>query len=150
VCCGAQHSTDCSLPTPSSQDVLAAFDSVDVNVRLLATLYLKNAVNRHWRPRKEGLCVQTKPAKEKTSLLTPLSCVLSRRSVSDAEKHTLRERIPALAASEAVPQVALQLCLVVARLARFDHPRDWCVLRRLATPCLLLCISLDAHATRSR
>jgi hypothetical protein len=46
--------------------------------------------------------------------------------VSDEEKAQLREQVLALGAAEALPQLALILSLVAARLARFDHPRDWC------------------------
>jgi hypothetical protein len=47
--------------------------------------------------------------------------------VSDAEKHALRDRLLVLALHDAAQPVALQLCLLVARIARFDHPREWCV-----------------------
>jgi hypothetical protein len=46
--------------------------------------------------------------------------------VPEAEKGALREAVLALAAADDSPQVALQLALVAARIARFDHPREWC------------------------
>lgn len=81
--------------------MVAAGDAVDPAVRFLATLTLKNAVNRQWRPRRGG------------------------GGVGDGEKAALRPRLLSLALADASPPVALQLAVTVARVARFDHPREW-------------------------
>ena len=69
--------------------------------RLAASLCLKNAVNRQWRPQ------------------------LHRAGIADAEKAALRDALLNLALAEAEPSVRLQLALSAARVARFDFPRAW-------------------------
>ena len=70
--------------------------------RWLAAVYFKNAVSRYWRARRgDG------PA------------------VPDGERSALRGRLLALAAEEPVDPVAVQLAVLVARVARTDFPREW-------------------------
>jgi hypothetical protein len=56
----------------------------------------------------------------------------ARSGVPEAEKAALRDALLSLAAAEEAPPVALQLALAVARVARFDHPREWCGARARA------------------
>ena len=71
--------------------------------RWMAVLCLKNAIGRHWRVR---------------------AGASGAVSVTAAEKASVRAALLA-ALDEPSPQVAVQLAVVVARVARLDFPREW-------------------------
>jgi hypothetical protein len=48
------------------------------------------------------------------------------RGVTAEEKLHLRAKLLELVREDS-PQVAIQLALIVAKVARTDYPRDWCV-----------------------
>ncbi|XP_041361999.1 importin-11-like isoform X2 [Gigantopelta aegis] len=72
---------------------------IDVNVRWLAALYCKNGVERYWR--------KTAP-----------------NAMSEEEKSAIRKQLLSNF-NEPVPQVALQVAVLVAKVARVDCPRNW-------------------------
>ncbi|KAH7967139.1 hypothetical protein HPB49_023016 [Dermacentor silvarum] len=82
--------------------------TVEVNVRWLAVLYIKNGIERYWR---------------KTATKT----------VGEDEKKVLRQKMisnfhePVNQASRAAAflQLALQLAVLVSKVARFDCPTEW-------------------------
>ncbi|XP_071449865.1 importin-11 [Hetaerina americana] len=73
--------------------------SIDVHARWLAVLYFKNGVDRYWR--------KTAP-----------------NAISEAEKSTLRQGLVSNF-REPVNQIAVQLAVLVSKVARFDCPREW-------------------------
>ncbi|CAI5480607.1 unnamed protein product [Closterium sp. Yama58-4] len=68
--------------------------------RWLAAVYFKNSINRYWRARRET------------------------QGISDEEKPALRARLLDLVADEN-SQVAVQLAVLIAKIARIDYPREW-------------------------
>ncbi|CAI5946817.1 unnamed protein product [Closterium sp. NIES-64] len=68
--------------------------------RWLAAIYFKNSINRYWRARRET------------------------QGISDEEKPVLRARLLELVADEN-SQVAVQLAVLIAKIARIDYPREW-------------------------
>ncbi|KPJ14447.1 Importin-11 [Papilio machaon] len=75
--------------------------SIDVNVRWLAVMCLKNGVERYWR--------RNAP-----------------HAITDDEKHKLRQGIltsPVL--NEPVTQIATQQAVLISKIARFDCPNNW-------------------------
>uniref|UniRef100_A0A8C4NCP5 Importin-11 n=1 Tax=Eptatretus burgeri TaxID=7764 RepID=A0A8C4NCP5_EPTBU len=80
---------------------------VPVNVRWLAVLYFKNGIDRYWRR-------------------------LAPNSLVDEEKTSLRAGLIANF-NEPVNQVATQVAVLIAKVARLDYPRQWPEL----IPCLL-------------
>ncbi|KAL3218940.1 hypothetical protein MRX96_031251 [Rhipicephalus microplus] len=73
--------------------------SVEVNVRWLAVLYIKNGIERYWR---------------KTAT----------NAISEDEKKVLRQKMISNF-HEPVNQLALQLAVLVSKVARFDCPSEW-------------------------
>ncbi|CAN6439546.1 unnamed protein product [Victoria cruziana] len=69
-------------------------------VRLLATVYFKNSVNRYWRHRRDsyGISIEEK-------------AYLRRKLLTDLR--------------EANYQIALQRAVLVSRIARIDYPKEW-------------------------
>ncbi|KAK9844039.1 hypothetical protein WJX81_002691 [Elliptochloris bilobata] len=72
----------------------------DHSARWLATIQLKNTVTRHWRQRSDS------------------------RSISDEEKAYLRGKLLALINQEDT-QIAVQIAVTFAKVARCDYPRHW-------------------------
>ncbi|GJP39755.1 hypothetical protein CLOM_g24098 [Closterium sp. NIES-68] len=68
--------------------------------QVVAAVYFKNSINRYWRARRET------------------------QGISDEEKPVLRARLLDLIADEN-SQVAVQLAVLVAKIARIDYPREW-------------------------
>ncbi|CAI5519557.1 unnamed protein product, partial [Closterium sp. Naga37s-1] len=68
--------------------------------RWLAAIYFKNSINRYWRARRET------------------------QGISDEEKPLLRARLLELVVDEN-SQVAVQLAVLIAKIARIDYPREW-------------------------
>ncbi|KAK2165868.1 hypothetical protein NP493_1346g00008 [Ridgeia piscesae] len=73
--------------------------SLDQNVRWLAVLFFKNGVDRYWR--------KTAP-----------------NAVREEEKAVLRQRL-LMAIAEPVNQIATQLAVLTAKIARLDCPHNW-------------------------
>ncbi|KAK4881631.1 hypothetical protein RN001_004950 [Aquatica leii] len=78
---------------------IIASHTTDLNVRWIAVLYFKNGVDKYWR-------------KNATN------------GISETEKVTLRQNL-LNNFREPVNQIALQLAVLVSKVARFDCPRDW-------------------------
>ncbi|XP_013113259.2 importin-11 [Stomoxys calcitrans] len=73
---------------------------LDVNVRWMAVVYLKNGINKYWR---KG----------------------ARQELSPEEKQQIRDLLLMQFANEPIPQVSLQIAVLMARIARIDCPHDW-------------------------
>ncbi|KAK8782150.1 hypothetical protein V5799_016510 [Amblyomma americanum] len=73
--------------------------TVEVNVRWLAVLYIKNGIERYWR---------------KTAT----------NAICEDEKKVLRQKMISNF-YEPVNQLALQLAVLVSKVARFDCPAEW-------------------------
>ncbi|CAL8468538.1 g8078 [Coccomyxa elongata] len=73
---------------------------VDHSARWLATIHFKNSINRHWR-------------------LRP-----GQGGISDQEKSHLRTKLLSLIDQED-NQIAVQVAVVFAKVARIDYPRQW-------------------------
>ncbi|XP_013909442.1 PREDICTED: importin-11 [Thamnophis sirtalis] len=73
--------------------------SLDINVRWLAVLYFKNGIDRYWRR-------------------------MAMHALSEEEKSTLRAGLIANF-NEPVNQIATQISVLIAKVARLDCPRQW-------------------------
>ncbi|XP_030421866.1 importin-11 isoform X2 [Gopherus evgoodei] len=73
--------------------------TLDVNVRWLAVLYFKNGIDRYWRR-------------------------VAPHSLSEEEKSTLRAGL-ITNFNEPVNQIATQISVLIAKVARLDCPRQW-------------------------
>ncbi|XP_005191472.2 importin-11 [Musca domestica] len=73
---------------------------LDVNVRWMAVVYLKNGINKYWR---KGM----------------------RQELSPEEKQQIRDLLLIHFSNEPIPQVSLQIAVLMARIARIDCPHDW-------------------------
>lgn len=73
--------------------------SIDTNVRWLAVLYCKNGVDRYWRRNAPN-------------------------AIAEEEKDSLKVRLLSNF-NEPVPQIATQLAVLIAKIARYDCPRNW-------------------------
>lgn len=78
----------------------AIVQQLDVNVRWMAVVYLKNGINKYWR---KG----------------------TRQELPQEEKQQIRDLLLIHFANEPIPQISLQIAVLVARIARIDCPRDW-------------------------
>ncbi|KAL6896683.1 hypothetical protein ACP4OV_007255 [Aristida adscensionis] len=70
------------------------------DVRLLATVYFKNSINRYWRHRRDSY------------------------GISNEEKSHLRKNL-LLNIREENTQIALQLAVLISKIARLDYPKEW-------------------------
>uniref|UniRef100_A0A8C5N0A2 Importin-11 n=1 Tax=Leptobrachium leishanense TaxID=445787 RepID=A0A8C5N0A2_9ANUR len=73
--------------------------SLDVNVRWLAVLYFKNGIERYWRR-------------------------VAPNAISEEEKSTLRVGL-ITNFNEPVNQIATQIAVLIAKVARLDCPKQW-------------------------
>ncbi|XP_012268880.2 importin-11 [Athalia rosae] len=73
--------------------------SLDINVRWIAILYFKNGVDRYWRKNAPN-------------------------EITADEKEFLRQHLIA-DFGEPVNQLAIQLAVLIAKIARYDCPREW-------------------------
>ncbi|XP_059610198.1 importin-11 [Phlebotomus argentipes] len=73
--------------------------TVDANVRWMAVVCFKNGVNKYWRKNAPNEI----KAEEKVSIKTALISSFN----------------------EPVPQVAVQIAVIISKIARLDCPRDW-------------------------
>lgn len=82
-------------------EIIAANDLDDQNsARWLASVYFKNSINRYWRIKRDS------------------------PGISEAEKPYLRSKLLELIREES-NQVAVQLALLISKIARFDYPKEW-------------------------
>ncbi|KAK1321977.1 hypothetical protein QJS10_CPA03g01187 [Acorus calamus] len=82
-------------------EIIVAKDLVSqVDVRLNAALYFKNCINRYWRRRRDAF------------------------GISNDEKMHLRKKILLHMGEENI-QIALQLAVLIAKIARIDYPKEW-------------------------
>ncbi|KAL0291672.1 UNVERIFIED_CONTAM: Importin beta-like protein [Sesamum calycinum] len=82
-------------------EVITAKDLVSqTDVRLMASVYFKNSVNRYWRNRRDST------------------------GMSNEEKVHLRQKL-LLHLREENYQIALTLAVVISKVARIDYPREW-------------------------
>lgn len=82
-------------------EVITAKDlASQVDVRLMASVYFKNSVNRYWRTRRD----------------TP--------GISADEKAHLRQKLLSHLREENY-QIAVMLAVLISKIARFDYPKEW-------------------------
>nr|XP_009380704.1 PREDICTED: importin-11 isoform X1 [Musa acuminata subsp. malaccensis] len=82
-------------------EIVAARDSgCRDDVRLLASVYFKNSITRYWRHRRDTT------------------------GISNDEKNHIRKKL-LLHLREENTQIALQLAVLVAKIARIDYPKEW-------------------------
>ncbi|KAJ8445940.1 hypothetical protein Cgig2_009869 [Carnegiea gigantea] len=105
---------DCSPSSPTSmaslisgeeqsalKEVITAKDlAVQVDVRLMATVYFKNSINRYWRTRRESM------------------------GITGDEKTYLRQKLLSYLREEN-DKIALMLAVLISKIARFDYPKEW-------------------------
>ncbi|KAG0496429.1 hypothetical protein HPP92_001120 [Vanilla planifolia] len=78
-------------------EIIASRDSACQNdVRLLASVYFKNSISRYWR----------------------------QRCISNDEKAHLRKKL-LLNIREESSQIAVQLAVIISKIARIDYPKEW-------------------------
>ncbi|XP_054710284.1 LOW QUALITY PROTEIN: importin-11-like [Uloborus diversus] len=78
---------------------IACNKNIDVNIRWLSVLCVKNGVDRYWRKTTHG-------------------------SISNEEKEVLRQKL-LTCLNEPVNQIALQFAVIISKIARFDFPKEW-------------------------
>uniref|UniRef100_F6GY69 Importin N-terminal domain-containing protein n=1 Tax=Vitis vinifera TaxID=29760 RepID=F6GY69_VITVI len=82
-------------------EVITAKDlAAQVDVRLMASVYFKNGVNRYWRNRRDS------------------------SGISNEEKIHLRQKL-LLHLREENYQIALMLAVLISKIARIDYPKEW-------------------------
>ncbi|KAH7677914.1 Importin-beta N-terminal domain-containing protein [Dioscorea alata] len=85
----------CLLEIIASRDLACRED-----VRLLASVYFKNSINRYWRNRRDSA------------------------GITNDEKTHLRKKL-LLHLREENSQIAMQLAVLVSKIARIDYPKEW-------------------------
>uniref|UniRef100_A0A1B0GAA7 Importin N-terminal domain-containing protein n=1 Tax=Glossina morsitans morsitans TaxID=37546 RepID=A0A1B0GAA7_GLOMM len=90
----------CLLPSNATSAEAAINQQLESNVRWMAAVYLKNGINKYWR---RG----------------------TRHELPSEEKQQIRNLLLGHFANEHVPQVALQIAVLMARIARIDCPTEW-------------------------
>ncbi|XP_067628973.1 importin-11 [Eurosta solidaginis] len=93
---------------------------IDLNVRWMAAVYLKNGINKYWRRN-------------------------MKHELPNEEKLEIRNILLKNFSSEPVPQVALQIAVLIARIARIDCPRDWPELIPQLVKQLQMCAQTDSN-----
>ncbi|KAL5710132.1 hypothetical protein ACHQM5_020735 [Ranunculus cassubicifolius] len=82
-------------------EVITAKDlASQTDVRLMASVYFKNSINRYWRSRRDT------------------------QGISNEEKIYLRQKLLSHSREEN-NQIALQLAVLVSKIARLDYPKEW-------------------------
>ncbi|KEH23220.1 importin-11 isoform X2 [Medicago truncatula] len=83
------------------QEVITAKDlASQVDVRLMATVYFKNSINRHWRQRRDS------------------------SGISNEEKVHLKQKLLTHLREES-DQIAQMLAVIISKIARIDYPKEW-------------------------
>ncbi|MED6260679.1 Importin-11 [Ataeniobius toweri] len=85
--------------TTSTTDNIFNNHTLDVNVRWLAVLYFKNGIDRYWRR-------------------------VAPHALSEEEKTSLRAGL-ITNFNEPINQIATQIAVLIAKVARLDCPRQW-------------------------
>ncbi|KAL3826139.1 hypothetical protein ACJIZ3_022168 [Penstemon smallii] len=85
----------CLMEVITSKDLVSQTD-----VRLMASLYFKNNISRHWRTRRNST------------------------GMSNEEKLHLRQKLLSHLREENY-QIALTLAVLISKIARIDYPREW-------------------------
>ncbi|XP_021891017.1 importin-11 [Carica papaya] len=85
----------CLMEVITSKDLVS-----HVDVRLLASVYFKNSINRHWRHRRDS------------------------SGISSEEKMHLRRKLLSHLREENF-QIAEMLAVLISKIARIDYPREW-------------------------
>ncbi|GAB2273807.1 hypothetical protein Dimus_008582 [Dionaea muscipula] len=85
----------CLMEVITSKDLVA-----QVDVRLMATVYLKNSIIRYWRNRNNSM------------------------AISHEEKLHLRHKLLSHLREENY-KVAVMLAVVISKIARIDYPKEW-------------------------
>ncbi|KAM3737757.1 hypothetical protein ACB098_09G080300 [Castanea mollissima] len=82
-------------------EVITAKDlASQVDIRLLASVYFKNSINRYWRNRRDS------------------------SGISNEEKTHLRQKLLSHLREENY-QIALMLAVLISKIARIDYPKEW-------------------------
>ncbi|KAL2330715.1 hypothetical protein Fmac_018296 [Flemingia macrophylla] len=82
-------------------EVITAKDlAPQTDVRMMATVYFKNSVNRYWRHRRDS------------------------SGISNEEKMHLRQKLLTYLREEN-DQIALMLAVLISKIARIDYPKEW-------------------------
>lgn len=82
-------------------EVITAADlASQVDVRLLASVYFKNSINRYWRNRRDSA------------------------AISSEEKNHLRQKLLSHLREEN-DKIAGLLAVLISKIARLDYPREW-------------------------
>ncbi|XP_074268667.1 uncharacterized protein LOC141592022 isoform X3 [Silene latifolia] len=82
-------------------EVITATDlAAQVDVRMMATVYFKNSINRYWRNRRDSM------------------------GISSEEKIYLRQKLLSYLREEN-DKIALILAVLISKIARFDYPKEW-------------------------
>ncbi|GAU35098.1 hypothetical protein TSUD_162030 [Trifolium subterraneum] len=82
-------------------EVITAKDlASQVDVRLMATVYFKNSINRYWRQRRDST------------------------GISNEEKVHLKQKL-LMHLREESDQIALMLAVLISKIARIDYPKEW-------------------------
>ncbi|XP_043724537.1 importin-11 [Telopea speciosissima] len=82
-------------------EVITAKDlASQADVRLMASVYFKNSISRYWRSRRDSL------------------------GISNEEKIHLRQKLLSHLREENY-QIALQLAVIISKIARIDYPKEW-------------------------
>ncbi|KAK9699161.1 hypothetical protein RND81_08G156900 [Saponaria officinalis] len=82
-------------------EVITAKDlAAQVDVRMMATVYFKNSINRYWRNRRDSM------------------------GISSEEKKYLRQKLLSHLREEN-DKIALMLAVLISKIARFDYPKEW-------------------------
>ncbi|KAH1155339.1 hypothetical protein GYH30_050593 [Glycine max] len=92
----------CLLEVITAKDLASQTD-----VRMMATVYFKNSVNRYWRHRRDS------------------------SGISNEEKMHLRQKL-LMYSREENDQIALMLAVLISKIARIDYPKEW-TLKELST-----------------
>ncbi|KAF5750804.1 hypothetical protein HS088_TW03G01144 [Tripterygium wilfordii] len=83
------------------QEVITAKDlAPQVDVRLMASVYFKNSINRYWRTRRDSV------------------------GISNEEKLHLRQKLLSHLREENY-QIAVILAVLISKIARVDYPKEW-------------------------
>lgn len=108
---------------------------VSVDVRLSAVVCVKNTISRHWKAR-----IQFSPNPKANTLRAPIpnsTHVSSPQSqqqllhvqqverISEQQKKIIRQNLLNSVINEQNTKITVQLCVIIAIIARLDYPKNW-------------------------